>query len=73
MLKKLILSLLAILVLVAAGGFTYLFLRKPAMRQSPRLTVDRAPERIARGKYLFSMCACADCHSEVSTNKFLEL
>ena len=70
MLRKLIgLSLVALL-LGAAGSLTYLYLKKPDMRESTIITVDRSPDRVLRGQYLFAMAGCEDCHSEVATDKF---
>ena len=44
-------SLLA-LVLVAALGFAYLYLRSPATAPPSNIKVDASPARIARGKYI---------------------
>jgi len=52
---------------VAAGGVGvgYLFLRKPAQAPASAIRVSRAPERVARGKFLFEVLAdCDECHSE---------
>ncbi len=63
--KRVLLSLLAALILIPAGGLAYLYLRKPAQAAPSSLTVAMTPERIARGKYLFENLAdCDGCHSQ---------
>jgi hypothetical protein len=69
--KKIFLYLLTLAVLVAAGGFGYLYLRKPNMRYAPQIKLDRTAERIERGKYLFEVAFnCEHCHSETDGAKF---
>jgi mono/diheme cytochrome c family protein len=68
---RLFLYLLALIVLVVAGGFAYLFLALP--RAAPPATgeVPRTPERIARGAYLSRHVAgCTDCHGERDWTKY---
>jgi mono/diheme cytochrome c family protein len=68
---RLVLYLVALVVLAAAGGFAYLFLALP--RVAPPLTLDvpRTPERIARGQYLSRHVAgCSDCHGERDWTKY---
>ena len=49
---------------MAGGAFAYLSLRQPDMAPASTRQVDRSPERIARGKYLFEKVSnCAHCHS----------
>lgn len=69
---KTVFRVLGIVVLVvvalAAVGVSYLSLRKPAQRAASSETIERTPERIARGKYLVRhVTACLDCHSERTT------
>jgi mono/diheme cytochrome c family protein len=50
---------------VAGGGLAYLVLRTPAQAPPASITVSRAPERIAHGKYIFeSVADCVGCHSQ---------
>ncbi len=53
-------------VVVGVGGLlTVLSLKKPAMRPPSTETVERTPERLARGKYLVHHVAeCVGCHSD---------
>ena len=44
---------LAALLLIAGGAVTYLYARKPAMAPASSLKIDRTPERLARGEYLY--------------------
>lgn len=62
MLKKIGVVLLG-LVAIALLGAGYLILRKPAMAEPANIKVDMSPERIARGKYLFTLADCSGCHS----------
>jgi mono/diheme cytochrome c family protein len=63
--KKIVLILLLLIVMILGGGFAYLYLRKPAQAAPSSVKVSMAPERIARGKYLFEILAdCDGCHSE---------
>jgi mono/diheme cytochrome c family protein len=53
------------LVVIAAGGYSYLLLAYPKVGAAPTLTAEATPERIARGKYLADHVAvCTDCHSQ---------
>jgi mono/diheme cytochrome c family protein len=69
--KKILLYLLGAIVLVVGGGLGYLYL-KPVAKAAPlNIAVDRGPERVARGKYLFEVVSsCADCHSKVDETRF---
>ena len=65
MIKRILLSIVAIAIVVPAGGLAYLYLRKPAQAPPSGIKVSMAPERIARGKYLFEVVAdCDGCHSQ---------
>jgi len=69
--KKLLLSIVLLLVAAVLGGVGYLFLRKPAMAEPSRVKVEATPERLARGKYVFeSLADCGGCHSERDLSKF---
>jgi mono/diheme cytochrome c family protein len=50
---------------VVGAGIGYLALKQPAQRPASTETVERTPERLARGKYLAEvLVGCMDCHSE---------
>ena len=50
-------------VAVAGALFAYLYFRKPAMAPPKNIKVAMTPERIARGKYIFNLSDCDNCHS----------
>ena len=54
----------------AIGGFSYLYLRKPATAPSADLKVAITPARLARGKYLFNLADCDGCHSQRDFSRF---
>ncbi len=62
MLKKIGFVLLGIVVLGLAG-IGYLVLRKPTVAEPSAIQVAMTPERIARGKYVFTLANCTGCHS----------
>ena len=63
--KRILLTLLLVIVGLAAGGLAYLYFRKPAMALPAAIKVEMTPERIARGRVLFQTIAdCDGCHSE---------
>lgn len=46
-------------------GWSYFQWRYPAVGPAPVLTIERTPERIARGEYLANaVMVCMDCHSQ---------
>jgi hypothetical protein len=58
-----VLSFFAVAVVVAAvGGFSYLYLRKPAMAPPAHINIRITPARLARGKYLYNLADCDGCH-----------
>lgn len=63
----LVLTLLAL----AAIGVSWLALRKPAQRPAAAETIERTPERLARGQYLVHhVSICLDCHSERAQTQY---
>ena len=63
--KKVVLTLLVLVVGLPACGLGYLYLRKPAQAPASSAKVRMTPERIARGKYIFEYLSdCEGCHSE---------
>jgi mono/diheme cytochrome c family protein len=64
MLKKIVLTVLAVVIAVSAAGLAYLYFRSPAMQPASSIRVSMAPERIARGKMIFEhLSDCGGCHS----------
>src|SRR5579863_4299383 len=65
MLKKVLLLLIAVVVLVAGGALSFLYLHQPTQVAASSIKVSISPERIARGKFLFDHVAeCGGCHSQ---------
>lgn len=62
--KRIVSTIVLALVLVVGVGFAYLYLRKPKSRPAPDITIALTPERIARGKYVFQVAACGECHTD---------
>jgi mono/diheme cytochrome c family protein len=68
--KKVLLILLLVIVFVAGGAVSYLYLHQPAQVAAASLKVPMTPERIERGRFLFNNVAdCAGCHSERDYSK----
>ena len=64
MLKKIVLTVLAVIIAVPAAGLAYLYFRSPAQQPPSSIKVSTAPERIARGKMIFELLGdCSGCHS----------
>jgi mono/diheme cytochrome c family protein len=63
---------LAIGGIVCAGvaGASYLAMRRPAAAPPLDIKVAMTPERIARGKYIFTVSDCSGCHSGRDFNRF---
>jgi mono/diheme cytochrome c family protein len=69
--KKILLIFVGLIVGVPAAGVGYLYLRKPAQVSPLSIRVPMTPERIARGKYLFTSVAdCDGCHSQRDLSRF---
>ncbi len=65
------LGVLGTLIVILAGGFAWLALRKPAMAPPSSIKVEATPARLSRGKELFEKIAnCEDCHSQRDISKF---
>lgn len=68
---KYLLYVLIGLVVIIAGLLTYVKVALPKVGPAENLTVERTPERIARGKYLANnVMVCMDCHSTRDWSKF---
>lgn len=69
--KKLILSVVCLLVLAAGGAFAFLVLKSPEAAAPASIKVEATAERLERGRYLFhSVADCAGCHSPRNPEKF---
>jgi len=50
---------------VGLGGFAYFYFRSPTVAPPANIIVDKSPERVERGKYIFTHVSdCDFCHSE---------
>lgn len=62
---------LALTILVAAGAFAgYIFGLNPVVSKPAGITIERTPERLARGKYIFTLSDCEGCHSQRDFSRF---
>jgi hypothetical protein len=65
MLKRILLIAVLLIIVIPAAGIGYLYMRKPAEAPPSAVKVSMAPERVARGKYLFEIVSdCDGCHSQ---------
>jgi mono/diheme cytochrome c family protein len=62
--------LTAAVMITAVGGFSYLYLRKPATAPPSDVKVAITPARLARGKYLYNLADCDGCHSQRDFTRF---
>lgn len=70
-LLKIVGILLAIIVVVAVGGVTYITQALPNIAAPKDLKVELTPERVTRGEYLANhVTVCMDCHSTRDWSKF---
>ncbi len=71
MVKKVVITLLLVVVVAIGGGIGYLALRKPAQQPARNIHIEPTPERLARGRYIFTTLAdCDGCHSERDFSRF---
>lgn len=69
--KKIIFSILFIIILVLAGGFVYLQAAFPDVPPATEVDVEGTEQQVERGKYLAEHVAvCIDCHSTRDWSKF---
>src|SRR3954468_12422505 len=52
------------------AGASYFVFRTPAMAPPLNIKVEMTPERIARGKYIFTLSDCNGCHSGRDFSRF---
>src|SRR5262249_35509713 len=55
---------------VGVAGASDMLLRKPATAPPLDIKVEMTPERIARGKYIFTVSDCDGCHSARDFSRF---
>jgi mono/diheme cytochrome c family protein len=55
---------------VGIAAASYMVMRKPSMAPPLDIKVEMTPERIARGKYLFTLSDCNGCHSGRDFSRF---
>lgn len=69
--KKILLTILILVIVVIAGVASYVKLALPNVGDSPNLHVDITPERVQHGDYLANhVSLCMDCHSTRDWKKF---
>lgn len=69
--KKIFLWIVLILVIIVSAGLLYVKFALPNVGAAPVLSVERTPERIARGEYLANhVSVCIDCHSTRDWSRF---
>ena len=60
-----LLRIVGAIAVVGLAGFAYFYFRSPAMAAPANIVVDKSPERVERGKYIFThLSDCDFCHSE---------
>lgn len=69
MLKKLLLSIVVLVLVAGAGVPAYFYGAYPKMRPAPAMTAARTPEALERGRYLVTGLGCANCHSPVDDTR----
>ena len=69
--KRVLVVALAGVLLLAGGGFAYLWLRQPAQAPPLAIQVAMTPERVERGRYIFEhLSDCGGCHSPRDFSRF---
>jgi cytochrome c553 len=69
MLKKLLLAVVVLVLIAAAGVPAYFYGMYPKFRPAPAMMASRTPEALSRGKYLVGILGCAQCHSPVDESR----
>jgi len=63
--------ILMVLLLIVVGLISYVKLALPNVGPAPEFTIEKTPERVARGQYLANyVTICVDCHSERDWSRF---
>ncbi len=69
MLKKILLTVMTLVLVVATGVPAYFYGVYPKMRPAPEMTALNTPAALDRGRYLVMSLGCANCHSEVDDTR----
>src|SRR6478752_6231568 len=63
--------ILLVLLLIIVGLISYVKVALPNVGAAPEFTIEKTPERVARGQYLANyITICVDCHSERDWSRF---
>ena len=69
--KKIILTVLALVILVVVGAASYVYFALPNVGPAPDLKIAYTPERIQHGEYLARhVSLCMDCHGVRDWSRF---
>ena len=68
--KRILKAAGAAIACVGVSAASYMVLRKPAVAPPLDIKVEMTPERIARGKYIFTVSDCSGCHSGRDFSRF---
>ncbi|MEO7315631.1 MAG: cytochrome C [Ginsengibacter sp.] len=69
--KKVLLTVLVILVVFIAGAISYIKFALPNVQAAPNISINKTTDRVAHGEYLANhVTVCMDCHSTRDWNKF---
>lgn len=61
---------IGILLCLGIAGASYILARKPAAAPAPNIKVAMTPDRIARGRYIYTLADCDGCHSLRDFSRF---
>lgn len=69
MLKKILLTVLGLIVAAGAGVPAYFYGAYPKVRPAPEVSAPSTPEALERGRYLTATLGCVSCHSPVDDTR----
>jgi mono/diheme cytochrome c family protein len=70
-LLKIVGGIVVLVALVAACGYSYMMFAYPNVPPAPDITINQAPNRVARGRYLNNhVVLCTTCHTERDWTKY---
>jgi mono/diheme cytochrome c family protein len=52
------------------AAFSFLYARRPDMAPPQRISIQRTPERLARGAYIYNLADCDGCHGQRDFSRF---
>lgn len=71
MIKRILFTVLLLIVVVVGSALGYLVLRRPKLAPAPSIQIERTQARLERGAYLFNvLCDCGGCHSARDFSRF---